>query len=680
MSQPRKFICFDIESTGLSSEANQLHGVGVLTETMSEPIYYRASEIPDYVRVRLADPDTLKIGANLRFDARFMIRNGYPIGGKLADIQHMALLVNENRRVGLKELSTEHLGEGSLTNKGELDLAMKSARVKNIADLCQRDIEQGKWTEVIARYCVEDVHNTYRLFEMFERQLKAQHKEIRSFNPTAKTPWSYFLNEMIPTESVLLDIELRGVSVNLELLEEVRKATLQHQAELHEKFLKVCAPQIAEIEEELAEKIRRTKKTPEGKAAVLAGDPKRKTNFNIGSGPQVGNLFYRKFGVPLDLIKRTDNGGFSLDETHLQLIKSAIEEDDPLHSPLSLYQEHKKLQKVVSTNTGTDEKGIKSFIRPDGSGHRIYPHYPQRTVTGRLSSRDPNFQNLPADSKISEFFIPSPGSCFVYADLSQIELCNAAHLSKDPVMLDVLKVGGDLHIKTASRIFRVPEVEVTKVQRQAAKTVNYLLIYNGSAGRLRQELSDTLELSYTLQQCEEFRRAFFELYSVYHAYIQQLLRDASKSLFVLAENGRRRHLPDLQLEKFIDDSRKTFFGPLAVYKQLLEHPGERPSQRELYWRARGRLKRAQNQATNAPNQSIGATAMKTALRTLHSQGAQIAATIHDAVIVECPIAEASLWRERVQDAMQNSYPGHAIPIVAKTKVLRSFRETDVLEG
>ena len=211
----------------------------------------------------------------------------------------------------------------------------------------------------------------------------------------------------------------------------------------------------------------------EQKAYELAGQP-----FNLGSPKQLGEILFTKLGMPIK--RKTATGQPSTDEEVL----SELAEDFPLPK---LLLEHRSLSKLKSTYTDK----LPKMVNPNTG--RVHTNYGQATaITGRLSSNDPNLQNIPVRTpqgrEIRKAFIAPPGSKIVSADYSQIELRIMAHISQDPSLLDAFAKGLDIHKATAADIFSLPIEEITSEQRRYTKAVNFGLIYGMGAFGLASQL------------------------------------------------------------------------------------------------------------------------------------------------------------------------------------------------
>jgi DNA polymerase-1 len=267
---------------------------------------------------------------------------------------------------------------------------------------------------------------------------------------------------------------------------------------------------------------------------------------------------------------------------------------------------------------------------------------------------------------------------FVYADYSQVELRIAAHLSQDPKMLEAFQLDLDPHKITAASMFKVAESDVTKEQRQAGKTTNFLLIFDGGPGRLQEQLS-SVGLSYTMQECKEFRNAYFAAYPRYREHLGEILETVSRMGALVSECGRLRRLPEIVYGRWLTWdrrlNRRVFNGPPELAAKLHNFPGEKVSEYELSERAGKKFSHAKKQAYNFPVQSLGASITKRAIIALQAQGFTVRSTVHDSIIVEALASEAAQAAAAVKATMEGAYL-LSVPLKVDVKILNSLDESD----
>ncbi len=319
--------------------------------------------------------------------------------------------------------------------------------------------------------------------------------------------------------------------------------------------------------------------------------------FNLGSPKQIGEILFGQLKLPV--LKKTASGAPSTDEEVLE----KLAEDYPLPK---LLLEHRGLSKLKSTYSD------KLPASADANG-RVHTNYGQAiAVTGRLSSSDPNLQNIPIRTaegrRIREAFIAPPGHCIVSADYSQIELRIMAHISEDAGLLDAFSKGEDIHRATASEVFGAPLGEVTSEQRRYAKVINFGLIYGMSAFGLASNLGIEREAA------RSYIDRYFMRYPGVAKYMESTRALAKRQGYVETVFGRRLWLPEINSPN----------GP-----------------------RRGGAERA---AINAPMQGTAADLIKLAMIAVDrwiqedSLGTRLVMQVHDELVLEVPDAEADLVR------------------------------------
>ncbi|RZI81610.1 MAG: DNA polymerase I [Rubrivivax sp.] len=353
--------------------------------------------------------------------------------------------------------------------------------------------------------------------------------------------------------------------------------------------------------------------TLEQEAYELAGQP-----FNLGSPKQIGEILFTKQGLPV--VKKTASGAPSTDEEVLE----KLAEDYPLPARLL---EHRGLAKLKSTYTDK----LPLMIHPETG--RVHTNYAQAVaVTGRLSSNDPNLQNIPVRTaegrRVREAFIAPPGHVIVSADYSQIELRIMADLSGDESLLRAFAEGLDVHRATASEIFGTPVDQVSSEHRRYAKVINFGLIYGMSAFGLASNLG--IERSAATAYIERY----FQRYPGVKRYMDDTRHSAREKGYVETLFGRRIYLPEI-------------------------NGGSGP-----------RRAAAERQAINAPMQGTAADLIKLAMvavqKALDEQGkaSRIIMQVHDELVLEVPEAELD-WARTEVPALMASVATLRVPLLAE---------------
>ena len=369
-----------------------------------------------------------------------------------------------------------------------LALAYLGHKTIHFEDIAGKGAKQLTFNQIALEeagpYAAEDADITLRLHNTIWAKLK----EI----PELK---NLLIDVEVPLACVLSRMEQEGVLIDSQRLS-------QQSQDL--------AARIAELEKEVHEE---------------AGEP-----FNLGSTKQLQHILFEKMSLPI--IKKTPKGAPSTSEDVLQEL--ALEY--PLPKKIMEYRGLTKLK-----NTYTD-KLPKMINHRTGRVHTSY--HQAITATGRLSSTDPNLQNIPIRNeegrRVRQAFVPRKGNKFVAADYSQIELRIMAHLSGDKGLLDAFAHGKDIHKATASEVFGVPLDEVTTEQRRSAKAINFGLIYGMSAFGLAKQLN------IPRNEAQKYMDLYFERYPGVLEYMDSTRESAKEKGYVETVFGRRLYLPDIK--------------------------------------------------------------------------------------------------------------------------------------
>ena len=352
----------------------------------------------------------------------------------------------------------------------------------------------------------------------------------------------------------------------------------------------------------------------------LAGE-----EFNINSTQQLGRILFDQLGLPP--VKKTKTG-YSTNADVLDKLRGS-------HPIIGEILEYRQLTKLKSTYAD----GLGKVIAPDGRIHTCFQN--TVTATGRLSSTEPNLQNIPIRTELGaqlrKMFVAPAGRVLVDADYSQIELRLLACMAGDRAMIDGFNSGEDIHRITASQVFGVPQEEVTPQMRRSAKAVNFGIVYGISPFSLSQDIG------VTVAQAKEYMEKYFQHYSGVRSYMDGVVARARADGYVTTLFARRRWVPELKSSNF---NTRSF--------------GERV-------------------ALNAPIQGTAADIIKVAMirvrDRLPAEGlkGRLVLQVHDELIVECPEEEAEAVRRLVKEEMEAviSLP---VPLVADTAVGRSWAD------
>ena len=352
----------------------------------------------------------------------------------------------------------------------------------------------------------------------------------------------------------------------------------------------------------------------------LAGE-----EFNILSPKQLGHILFDRLGLPP--VKKTKTG-YSTNAEVLEKLR-------PKHAIVGKVLDYRQLTKLNSTYV----EGLGKVIAADGRIHTSFQN--TVTATGRLSSTEPNLQNIPVrtplGAEMRKMFVAPKGKVLVDADYSQIELRLLAHMSGDSAMIDGFNSGVDIHTVTASQVFSLPQDQVPPELRRAAKAVNFGIVYGISA----YSLSEDIHVS--VAQAKEYMEKYFEHYSGVRSYMDRVVERGREEGFVSTLYGRRRWLPELSSSNF---NTRSF--------------GERV-------------------ALNMPIQGTAADIIKLAMirvdARLRAEGleARLVLQVHDELIVECPEQESEQVRALLKEEMEG-VAALSVPLVADANVGKTWAQ------
>ncbi|NWD04458.1 DNA polymerase I [Pseudomonas gingeri] len=573
-----KLFAFDTETTGIDAQQAQLVGLSFAVkanEAAYIPLTHSYIGVPQQLdrdsvllalKPLLEDPDKLKVGQHAKYDMNILANCA--IGGD----QAQGITV---RGIAFDTMLESYVLNSTATRHDMDSLAKKYLEHDTVSfqDIAGKGAKQLTFDQIpleqAGHYAAEDADVTLRLHQVLHEQLAA-----------------------IPSlASVLSDIEIPLVPV---------LARIERQGALVDKDL--LGVQSIELGNKMVEL--------ERQAFEIAGE-----EFNLGSPKQLGVILYEKLGLPV--LKKTGKGQASTAE---EVLAKLAEDDYPLPKVLMQYRSMSKLK-----STYTDR--LPEQINPRTG--RIHTSYHQAVAaTGRLSSSDPNLQNIPVRTaegrRIRQAFVAPKGYKLLAADYSQIELRIMAHLSKDEGLLNAFRDNLDVHTATAAEVFKVELGEVTSDQRRSAKAINFGLIYGMGAQKLGKDIGvDT-------KTAKAYIDVYFARYPGVREYMERTRGQASEQGYVETLFGRRLYLPDIH--------------------------SNRPQERAA----------AERTAINAPMQGTAADIIKKAMvkvdNWLASSGldAKVILQVHDELVLEVRedlVAEVSeRIREHMSGAVQLDVP------------------------
>jgi DNA polymerase-1 len=441
--------------------------------------------------------------------------------------------------------------------------------------------------ERVYPYAAADADMTLRLVSRQEAQLRE------------KNLWPLFTQIEMPLVPVLIDMERTGVALDVEFLKGMSR-------ELHQR--------LSELERDIQQQVG--------------------YGFNINSSQQLSAALFVKLGLPTEGLQKGASGRYSTAAEVLEGLRGK-------HPVMDLLLEHRQLSKIKSTYVDA----LPLLVNPHTG--RLHTSWNQTgTVTGRLSSSDPNLQNIPIRTdigrRVRQAFVARPGRGLLAGDYSQVELRILAHVSADENLLAAFHRGEDIHASTAARILGVPLEQVTPDMRRLAKAINFGLIYGMSDWGLaaRTELSQ--------EEAADFISKYFAQYPRVRQYLAQIKQQAADQGYVETVLGRKRYFPELQ------SGSKVHAGLKAA---------------------------AQRMAVNHPIQGTAADIIKIAMVRLHDElqrqrlESEMILQVHDELVLEVPDAELDRASRLVKEIMEGAYKLDA-PLKVDLKAGRHWGEME----
>ena len=527
----------------------------------------------------------LKIGIDLGRVYILLRQEGIDFKGINYDASIAAYILNPtNNKLKLIDLAEQYLE----IDVNEILGDSKSSKVEqiNLFDAMQGvgeedriKEEQEKAQKAEEKKCALYSYAIYKLQEITMKKLE----EINAVD--------LFNNIDMPTVTVLANMQWNGMYADLEELNKFGNQ-LKEQLEIKTKMI-----------------------------YEMAGE-----EFNINSTKQLGEILFEKMKLPV--VKKTKSG-YSTDVDVLEKLKS----EDPIISEILDYRQ---LMKLNSTYV----EGLKPYINPKTK--RIHSFFHQTiTATGRISSTEPNLQNIPTrfelGKQVRKIFKPEQGKVYIDADYSQIELRVLAHMSEDTHMVQAFKDGEDIHRQAASKVFKTPMEEVTKEQRSNAKAVNFGIVYGISDFGLGEQLGISRKIA------KQYIEEYLQEYAGIKNFMDDMKEKAKETGYVETLFNRRRYLPELKSNNY-----------------MVRQFGERA-------------------AMNTPIQGTAADIMKIAMINVYKKlieeklDAKIVLQVHDEMMIEAPLAEAEKVKEIVKTEMESAIKLN-VPLIAEVSEAENWYE------
>ncbi len=578
-------FCFDCETTSLDEKTCELVGLAFSWEAhtgwyVPMPAASAGRAALEEFRELLTRPGVEKVGHNLKFDLSVLGWHGLEPVGPFFDTMLAHALIDPDQRHGMDYLSEAYLNYSPvpITKLLGADARKNKGARSGEADLfggplTMADVSAAE-LEKVAAYAAEDADVTWQLAGHLRRQLGERGLE-RVFHEIEA-----------PLLPVLVDVERAGMLLDVPAL----KAMSQE-----------LAKQIASLEKEIH---------------AMAGAP-----FNLNSPKQLGEILFNRLHLA-EKPKKTKTGQYQTNEEVL----NGLEHSHPIIAKILDYREASKLR-------STYVEALPQAVFPRTG--RVHTTFLQLlAATGRLSSNNPNLQNIPIRTpmgrEIRRAFVAAPGHELLSADYSQVELRVMAALSGDPALRDAFAAGHDIHAATASRVYGVSMDQLLPEMRRTAKMVNFGIIYGISAFGLAQRLGIPRE------QARSLIDNYFKQYPGIKEYIDRTIAGARQSGFVETLCGRRRYLRDINSAN-----------------QTVRQAAERT-------------------AINTPIQGTAADMIKLAMVRIAAAirenrlRSRLLLQVHDELVFEVPLDEKETIRPLVERLMTDALPLDGVPVVVES--------------
>ena len=593
-------MIFYIETEKVNDEdkiiKEKITGISIFNSSENEAYYIDIKNVGKIQELKeiFENDKILKIGIDLGRVYILLRQEGIDFKGINYDASIAAYILNPtNNKLKLTDLAEQYLeidvneilGDSKSSKVEQINLfdAMQGTGLSGSNEEKSEEEkikeEQEKTQKAEEKKCTLYAYIIYKLQEITMKKLE----EINAVD--------LFNNIDMPTVTVLANMQWNGMYADLEELNKFGKQ-LKEQLEIKTKMI-----------------------------YEMAGE-----EFNINSTKQLGEILFEKMKLPV--VKKTKSG-YSTDVDVLEKLKS----EDPIISEILDYRQ---LMKLNSTYV----EGLKPYINPKTK--RIHSFFHQTiTATGRISSTEPNLQNIPTrfelGKQVRKIFKPEPGKVYIDADYSQIELRVLAHMSEDTHMVQAFKDGEDIHRQAASKVFKTPMEEVTKEQRSNAKAVNFGIVYGISDFGLGEQLGISRKIA------KQYIEEYLQEYAGIKNFMDDMKEKAKETGYVETLFNRRRYIPELKSNNY-----------------MVRQFGERA-------------------AMNTPIQGTAADIMKIAMINVYKKlieenfEAKIVLQVHDEMMIEAPLAEAEKVKEIVKTEMESAIKLN-VPLIAEVSEAENWYE------
>ena len=590
-------------STSTEGENGALFGISAL-DAGQMGLFGTVEAAPSYPRKEITDSSLLAAILMEIKNSKEVIPLTYEIRGDIPDLQlaGMEILFNKEILVLGSFIDNWTPVYNWLEDQNAPKALCDGKNLYKIMLCQQKQLSGIKEDVALAGYLYEPGDTAYDLKAMAERYL-----------PGDQGGTVEDLAKLLPVMKELL--QERELT---KLYQEIEMPLIEILAKMEFTGIRVDEKMLDRVTVEMSEKVSELEKLAEEQAGEA---------FNLKSPKQLGILLFEKLGLPI--IKKTKTG-YSTDV-------SVLEELLGKHPIIETILEHRKLSKLLSTYL----LGLKPLINKK-TGH-IHTHFQQMvTVTGRLSSTEPNLQNIPTRTEVGkrmrEMFVPSSGYDWLLScDYSQVELRVMASIAQDHLLIDSFNKGQDVHARTASEVFGVPLEDVTPTMRSRAKTVNFGIVYGISDYGLAQQLG------VSRAEAGKYIADYFARYTGVKEYMNNEIAKAKKMGYVATLFGRRRYLPDINHSNY---NLRSFAERTAINTPI--------------------------QGTAADIIKIAMLKVNTALRTAKVKS-RVLLQVHDELVLEVTDEEKEQVAALVKQAMESAVE-LKVPLVAETALGKTWAQ------
>jgi DNA polymerase-1 len=469
----------------------------------------------------------------------------------------------------------------------------------------------------VGAFMLDSLHGAKALHDLAEIEIDYQHVDITTIPPDDIPQHAAELVGMLEALHKKQAEQLASMPKLAKLAEQVEWPVIEVLAHMEERGIAVNTVYLNKMSRKMEDEISDIEQNIYGYA---------NQEFNISSPQQLSSVLFEDMGLPSMGVKKGKLGVYSTAANELDKLRNI----HPIIDYISKYREYTKLK-------STYVDALPKLIAKDGRIHTTFNL--TVTQTGRLSSSDPNLQNIPVRSELGKTirtaFMAGRGNVFVSADYSQFELRLAAYMAGDGDMIEVFNNGADIHTRTASEIYGIALEDVTKQQRNNAKTINFGVLY----GMSPHGLANATNMSF--DDAREFIDRYFATRQPLVDYIEQLKKQAEEQGYVQTMFGRRRPTPDVK-------------SPIYVVREA-----------------------ALRQAVNMPIQGTEADLMKMAMIKIEEtlpKDCQQLLQIHDSILVECPAKKAQHVAKLLKETMENIYPDLGVRLAVEVHTGKNWGE------